>query len=780
MLGWINDCVEKLVLDKFGVDAWHIIKQKAGCDVPDGGFLKLEHYTDKSTIDLVVASSEVSGLSVPQVLEAFGAFFVHYIRGEGYERLLCCQGSTLRDWCCNINAIHQHLQATFPKKMIMPNFWCTDQEDGSLILHYYSKRGNLLAPLAKGLVIEIAKFQFDVEIDMTQTHTQDEKGSKVTSWIVSAIDSSQQWKLTEREGTRDGVKNSPTGLKCPFTGMTVPAKPHDKDDLPKMIDVANRRLSTNTLETIASTRDSSVDEDDDLSIEASKEPIVVSTEVNNVGLSPALTRVMFPYSIVIDESFVILQVGQNLSKVLKKPDHKILGSQVKDHFEITKPLDVQWNWDWLRKLEDQTFQVDPDVGNSDCNVLFKATIILVSDSPAKAMIIMNPDATNLEALMKMDLTLSDLPVHGDYRDAVFLREHLSSQMNNALSMEKLSKSLAREKQLLESLLPQHAADGLRAGKQVEPRLHQNVTMFFSDIVGFTNICKQIYPWDVIGMLNRLYCVMDFLALKFKLFKIETIGDAYVCCSGLPQSDEQHAENIANFAIAVTHCCRQILSPVSSEPIQLRIGIHTGPAASGVVGTTNPRYCVFGDTVNTCARHESTGVAGKIHCSKTTAAQLADRNATSDYVIVEHGLVEMKGKGKQLTYWLSGSEQNELVNEAALRQLDVEVKTLLSKTDFNQKCDGRNGSEVEAFSSEAVMASMQKRAMEAYIEDEVNRRVKEVSESLGFDLAEDAEGICEVKTDNRDNAAVNFSEHKKPAGVKSIARFFRRSVWSSRS
>jgi len=211
------------------------------------------------------------------------------------------------------------------------------------------------------------------------------------------------------------------------------------------------------------------------------------------------------------------------------------------------------------------------------------------------MLIMSPEASNLEDLMKMELTLSDLPVHGDYRDAVFLREHLSSQMNNALKMEKLSKSLTREKQLLESLLPQHAADGLRAGKQVEPRLHQNVTLFFSDIVGFTNICKQIYPWDVIGMLNRLYCVMDFLALKFKLFKIETIGDAYVCCSGLPQSDEQHAENVANFAIAVMHCCRQVLSPVSQEPIQLRIGIHTGPAASGVVGTTNPRYCVFGDS-----------------------------------------------------------------------------------------------------------------------------------------------------------------------------------------
>jgi guanylate cyclase soluble subunit beta len=182
MLGWINDCVEKLVIKRFGVEAWRIVKQKAGCQVADGGFFKLDHYTDKSTIDLVVAASEVSGLSVDDVLEAFGEFFVHYIRDEGYDNLLCCQGSTLKDWMSNINAIHQHLQTTFPKKMIMPEFWCEDstEDDGSLMLHYHSKRGNYLAPLAKGLVSEIASFQFKVHINMERTQTQDVNGAKVT------------------------------------------------------------------------------------------------------------------------------------------------------------------------------------------------------------------------------------------------------------------------------------------------------------------------------------------------------------------------------------------------------------------------------------------------------------------------------------------------------------------------------------------------------------------------------------------------------------------------
>jgi len=680
-----------------------------------------------------VAASEVSGLSVPKVLEVFGAFFVHYIRGEGYERLLCCQGSTLKDWCDNINAIHQHLQTTFPKKMIMPNFWCTEGQDGSLILHYFSKRGNLLAPLAKGLVVEIAKFQFDVEIEMQQVETQGVNGSKVTSWTVNAVDPSQQWKLTENEGMRNGVKNSPTAMKCPFTGMTVPGQ-GDDDAPPRTIELTKRRSSLD-LDTNAS----------DEEVEASMEDVVVPTSVNDVGLSASVTKALFPYSIVVDEDFHILQIGQSLSKVLQRPEDQILGEHVEAILEITKPLDVEWNWDWMRKLQDQTFQVDPVVNNSS-DVLFKTSVVLLSTTPTKAMLILAPDANTLEDLMKMDLTLSDLPVHGDYRDAVFLREHLSSQMNNTLKMEKLSKSLAREKQLLESLLPEHAAEGLRAGRTVEPRLHNNVTIFFSDIVGFTSLCKQIYPSNVIDLLNRLYCVMDFLALRFHLFKIETIGDAYVACSGLPQSDEQHAQNVANFAVAVTHCCQQILSPVSGEPIQLRIGIHTGPAASGVVGTTNPRYCVFGDSMNTTARHESTGAPGKVHCSKFTFQELEQQNVASKYTIVERGMVEMKGKGMQLTYWLSASEENELINQAALQQLDVEVKELLSQTNFDAV--GRQGDTAAATAPGDLLARMGNKAMEAYIEEEVSRRLADASESVGLisEHVEDSGGIREVKND----------------------------------
>eukprot|EP00977_Amphora_coffeiformis_P003123 scaffold581_cov169-Amphora_coffeaeformis.AAC.13 len=360
------------------------------------------------------------------------------------------------------------------------------------------------------------------------------------------------------------------------------------------------------------------------------------------SLSAEVTQKIFPYHVMVNYNFDITQVGISLPRLLSKDsERELIGVPIAHVLKIAKPIGATWEWKWFRKLEDQTFTVE--LADQDLDyVRFNASVVRTSESRVEAMLILSPDANNLDDLRDMRLTLSDLPAHGAYRDAVFLREHLSTQMNNALRMEKLSRTLEREKALLEELLPEHAAEGLRNGRAVEPMIHPNVTMFFSDIVGFTSICKNLYPWEVIAMLNRLYSVMDFLAKKFQLFKIETIGDAYVCCSGLPEADDEHAQNVANFALAVQHCSKLVFSPVDNTPIELRIGIHTGSCASGVVGVTNPRYCVFGDTVNTTSRHESTGKPGKIHCSSVCQMELV-QSAGDRFRLKERGMVEMKGK-----------------------------------------------------------------------------------------------------------------------------------------
>ena len=156
----------------------------------------------------------------------------------------------------------------------------------------------------------------------------------------------------------------------------------------------------------------------------------------------------------------------------------------------------------------------------------------------------------------------------------------------------------------------------------------------------------------------------------------------MCCSGLPEENEMHAEDVANFAIAVRECVQLVKSPLTNEPIRVRMGIHSGSCMSGVVGSMTPHYCLFGDMVNTTSRHESTGMPGKIHCSSITYGKLTHFTEHPEhYNFTPRGLVDMKGKGQLFTYWLdSAGESNPHVGPYTLEGLRDEVQEMLdSKT-----------------------------------------------------------------------------------------------------
>jgi guanylate cyclase soluble subunit beta len=187
MLGFINDCIEKYVLSKFGVKAWHAVKEEAGCDVKDDHFLKLENYHDESTTVLVEAMCELTGLSLVDFYRSLGAYWVEYIINEGYENLLCCQGHTLKEWMQGINSIHGHLQKTLPNKMKMPEFWCEENHDNTLALFYMSSRGSVYAPLAEGIVTEVAKREFKLDIVMNLVSIQGEEGARFTRYRILSL-----------------------------------------------------------------------------------------------------------------------------------------------------------------------------------------------------------------------------------------------------------------------------------------------------------------------------------------------------------------------------------------------------------------------------------------------------------------------------------------------------------------------------------------------------------------------------------------------------------------
>jgi guanylate cyclase soluble subunit beta len=186
MLGLMNDCLEKLVISKFGVEVWEAVKERAGCDVKNDGFLKLESYHDDATAVLVECVNELTGLPLDEVYRLYGAHFPEYISEEGYENLLYCQGRTLKEWMASINSIHNHLQTTFPNRIVSPEFWCEENKNGTLSLFYMSSRGHVWAAFVQGLVTECARRQFDLHITMEIVSYQGEQGARFTRYVCSA------------------------------------------------------------------------------------------------------------------------------------------------------------------------------------------------------------------------------------------------------------------------------------------------------------------------------------------------------------------------------------------------------------------------------------------------------------------------------------------------------------------------------------------------------------------------------------------------------------------
>jgi adenylate cyclase len=222
--------------------------------------------------------------------------------------------------------------------------------------------------------------------------------------------------------------------------------------------------------------------------------------------------------------------------------------------------------------------------------------------------------------------------------------------SNARLLSQLVKDLeverARSQGLLLNVLPQRIIDRLNAGETLIADRHEEVTVLFSDFVGFTEITARLPTAELIDELNDLFSGFDAICEATGVEKIKTIGDAYLAIGGLVVDSGDHRAAIAETALRMVELVAA--RPVSRASWEVRIGLDSGSVAAGVIGTAKFAYDVWGDAVNVASRLEAASLPGRIHVSDALAAALADR-----YRLEPRGALEIKGKGPMTTWFLVG-------------------------------------------------------------------------------------------------------------------------------
>jgi adenylate cyclase len=239
-------------------------------------------------------------------------------------------------------------------------------------------------------------------------------------------------------------------------------------------------------------------------------------------------------------------------------------------------------------------------------------------------------------------------------DPVLLRARIGASLEKKRLRDREQAAIAelmaekeRSEALLLNILPKSIIARMNNGETTIADDFPEVTVLFSDIVGFTRMSMRRSAGEVVAILNGIFSAVDRLALEFGIEKIKTIGDAYMAVAGLPEPRVDHAEVIAKLALSM----RDLVSDVSQrygEELKVRIGIHTGETVAGVIGTHKFAYDVWGDTVNTASAMESHGIPNQIQVSKASFSRLSDH-----FVLDPRGLVDIKGKGPMETFLLRG-------------------------------------------------------------------------------------------------------------------------------
>jgi class 3 adenylate cyclase len=251
-------------------------------------------------------------------------------------------------------------------------------------------------------------------------------------------------------------------------------------------------------------------------------------------------------------------------------------------------------------------------------------------------------ATSIELYIEKYQTQLNLDVSSRAKQFDQQRELENAERDRQVNLARFQE----QEKILHNMLPASIANRMMEGEKTIADDFRHASIFFSDIVGFTEMSASVNSSTLVNLLNDIFREFDRIADKYQIEKIKTIGDAYMAVAGVPVADPGHAKNIAQFALEVSESMKHFT--LNEKPVQLRIGLHTGEVVAGVIGERKFAFDLWGDSVNVAFRMESSGEPGTIHVSE------AFKNAINEasFCFEERGEVHVKGKGNMKTFFLS--------------------------------------------------------------------------------------------------------------------------------
>ncbi|XP_050578006.1 soluble guanylate cyclase 88E isoform X2 [Bombus affinis] len=408
--------------------------------------------------------------------------------------------------------------------------------------------------------------------------------------------------------------------------------------------------------------------------------LTMTREEKHLPIGASVLFEIFPFCIVFGSDMIVRSIGNSLMVIL--PD--LVGKKITHFFDLVRPL-IAFKFHSILNRTNNIFElvtVEPilterppdrqkdeillsdELDSVDDRTLRLKGQMIYMDNWKMMMYLGTPVMPDLNSLIATGLYINDLSMHDFSRDLMLAGTQQSVELKLALdqeqlkskkleeSMRKLDEEMKRTDELLYQMIPKQVADRLRNGESPIDtcEMFDSVSILFSDVVTFTEICSRITPMEVVSMLNAMYSLFDTLTERNRVYKVETIGDAYMVVSGAPVKENDHADRVCDMALDMVEAITDLKDRSTGLHLQIRVGIHSGAVVAGIVGLKMPRYCLFGDSVNTASRMEATSQAMQIHISESTRELLSP-----SYKVKERGEIEVKGKGTMKTYWLEKRE-----------------------------------------------------------------------------------------------------------------------------